>query len=142
MAHLLAFVIVALALDRIFSGGDVKELVLWYLGLVIAHDLVFVPAYTGLDRLCRAILARLPFPRHSAVPAINHVRAPAMISGLLLIIYLPLISGRSGGQYFLLSGHPLTDYLRNWVWITAALFLGSGLIYALRVARARARHAN
>ena len=43
-----------MALDRIFSGGDVKELLVWYLGLAIAHDLVFVPAYTGLDRLFRA----------------------------------------------------------------------------------------
>ena len=60
MAHLVGFAIVAFALDRIFSGGDVKELLVWYLGFAIAHDLVFVPAYTGLDRLFRATIARLP----------------------------------------------------------------------------------
>ena len=48
MAHLIGFAIVAFALDRIFSGGDVKVLLVWYLGFAIAHDLVFVPAYTGL----------------------------------------------------------------------------------------------
>ena len=72
---------------------------------------------------------------------INHVRAPAVISALLLIIYFPLISGRSDGGYFALSGHHLTHYLRNWLLITAVLFLGSGLIYAARVVRARARPA-
>lgn len=135
-AHLLGFAIVAFALDKIFSGGDVGELLLWYLGFAIAHDLIFVPAYTGLDRLFRAIIARLRLPTRSSVPVINHVRAPAVISGLLLIIYLPLISGRSEQGYFALAGHQLTDYGRNWLLVTALLFLGSALIYAARVVRA------
>lgn len=139
-AHLAGFAIAALALDRIFGGGDIKELLVWYLGLVIAHDLFFVPAYTGIDRVFRATIARLPLPRPSGVAAINHVRAPAMISALLLIIYFPLISGHSDGEYFALSGHHLTThYLRNWGLITVVLFLGSGLVYALRLARTRGR---
>ena len=141
LAHLVGFAIVAFALDQIFSGGDVKELLIWYLGFVIAHDLVFVPAYTGLDRLLRATIARLPPPTRTGPPVINHVRAPAMISALLLIIYFPLISRQPDGWYFDLSGHHLTHYLRNWLLITAVLFLGSGLIYAARVVRARARRA-
>jgi hypothetical protein len=141
LAHLVGFAIVALALDRIFSGGDVKELLLWYLGFAIAHDLVFVPAYTGLDRLFRATIARLPLWTRRGIPITNHVRAPVVISGLLLIIYFPLISRRSGGWYFAMSGHHLTHYLRNWLLITAVLFLGSGLIYAARAVRARARPA-
>ena len=40
-----------------------------------------------------------------------------------------------------MSGHHLTHYLRNWLLITAVLFVGSGLIYAVRVVRARARAA-
>ena len=141
VAHLVGFGIVAFALDRIFSGGDVKELLVWYLGFAIAHDFVFVPAYTGLDRLFRATVARLPRPTRGDLPVINHVRVPAVISGLLLIIYFPLISHRPDGWYFELSGHYLTHYLRNWLLITAVLFLGSGLIYAARVVRGRARHA-
>ena len=143
VAHLVGFAIIALPLDRIFSGGGgVTGLILWYLGLAIAHDLVFVPAYTGLDRLFRATTARLPGPTRTGPPLINHVRAPVVISALLLIIYFPLISRRSDGPYFALSGHHLTHYyLRNWLLITTVLFLGSGLIYAVRVARARARAA-
>ena len=139
LAHLAGFAIAALALDRIFSGGDVKELLAWYLGFVIAHDLVFVPAYTGLDRLFRRTLARLPVSTRTGPTVINHVRVPVAISALLLIIYFPLISGRADAWYLQLSGHNLTHYVRNWLLITAVLCLGSGLIYAARVAHARAR---
>lgn len=139
LAHLAGFAIVAFALDRIFSGGDAKVLIIWYLGFAIAHDLVFVPAYTGLDRLFQATIARLPFRARTGIPVINYVRVPAVISGLLLIIYLPLISRRNETWYFDLSGHYLTYYLRNWLLITTVLFLGSGLMYAARVVRARAR---
>lgn len=136
--HLVAFAIVVLPLDRIFSsGGGVRTLLIWYLGLVIAHDLVFVPAYTGMDRLFRAISARLPRSPRAGPPLINHVRAPVVISAVLLIVYLPLISGGSDSTYFALSGHHLTHYVRNWLLITTGLFLTSGFIYAARVVHLR-----
>ena len=141
-AHLGGFAVAAVAFDRIFSGGGVKQLLVWYLGFVIAHDLVFVPAYTGLDRILRVTIARLPGPPGARITVVNHVRAPALISGLLLIVYFPVISGRSDGGYFALSGHHLTHYVRNWLLITVGLFLTSGLIYAARVARARVRSAS
>lgn len=139
LAHLVGFAIAAFALDQIFSGGDVKELVLWYLGFVILHDLVLVPVYTGLDRIVQATIARPPRSTRTSVPRINHIRAPLMISALLLIMYSPMIAGQTDGWYFDLSGHHLTHYLSNWLLITTALFVGSGLIYALRVVRVRAR---
>jgi hypothetical protein len=139
--HLVAFGIAAFAFAQIFSGGGAGALVFWLVALVVGHDLIFVPAYVGADRVFRRTIARFSRPTARGVPLINHIRAPALISGLLLIIYLPLISGRSDLAYFRLSGHHLTDYLRNWLLITATLFLGSGLIYALRVGRARGRRA-
>jgi hypothetical protein len=140
LVHLVALAIVVLPLDRIFtSGGSVTTLLVWYLGLVIAHDLVFVPAYTGMDRLFRAISARLPRSPRTGPAVINHVRAPVVISAVLLIIYLPLISGGSDSTYFAMSGHHLTHYLRNWLLITAGLFLASGCMYAARVVHTRGR---
>ena len=140
LAHLVCFAISAFALDRIFSGGDVKVLLVWYRAFAIAHDLLFVPAYTGVDRLFRGTTARLsPLSSHRGVPVINHVRAPVVISALLLIIYFPLISGRNDGWFIELTGHGLTNYMSNWLLITAVLFLGSGLIYTARVIHARAR---
>lgn len=139
--HLIAFALVAFAFDQIFAGGGVKQLLIWYFGLVIVHDLIFVPAYTGLDRGLGVLLSRLSARRRARVPMINHVRAPAVISGLLLIIYAPLISGQAGSWYFDVSGRPLEHYLRNWLLITVALFIGSGFIYALRVGRAKTSRA-
>ncbi len=134
--HLAVFAIAAFAIDRIASGAGLAKLIALYIGFAIAHDLIFLPAYSGLDRAARATLARLPARRSARVPAINHIRAPALISGLLLIIYAPLISGKADAGYFQASGHHLEGYLRNWLLISAVLFLGSGLIYALRVRRA------
>jgi hypothetical protein len=144
VGHLLALAIVAFAVDRIVSGGGVSsggvsKLLMWYLGLVIAHDLIFVPLYTGLDRVVRGALERLSSRRRVGIPMINHVRAPLMISGLLLIIYGPLISRLSDRNYFALTGHHLEHYLRNWLLITGVLFFGSGAIYLLRVSRLKTR---
>ena len=134
-SHLVALTIAAFAFDRIFSSGDAKGVLVWFLGFVTAHDLIFLPAYSGLDRLGRALLARVPGRRNSEIPIINHLRAPTLISALLLLIYSPLISGRDDHVYFALSGHHPEGYLRNWLLITVALFLGSGAIYALRRVR-------
>ena len=109
------------------------------IALAIGHDLILLPAYSVLDRSARSLLARLPRRRPARVPMVNHLRAPALISGLLLLIYAPLISGRADYGYRLDSGHPAAGYLRNWLLISAALFLGSGLIYLARVLRAAAR---
>jgi hypothetical protein len=135
-----AFAVAAFAFERIFSGGGVPQLVVLYLGLVIAHDLILVPLYSGLDRLMRRLPMPLASSRRLGIPIINHVRAPLLISALLLLIYSPLIFGLSDSYYFSLSGHHLEHYLRNWLLITALLLLGSGLIYAVRVV-VRAREA-
>jgi hypothetical protein len=129
-----ALALAAFAVLRIFDGGGVPQVIVLYLGLVIAHDLIFVPFYTGLDRFMRRLLAPLASSRRARIPIINYVRAPLLISALLLLIYSPLILGLSDSYYFGLSGHHVEHYLRNWLLITAALFIGSALVYAGRVA--------
>lgn len=132
--HLVALAVAAFAFHYIFSSGGIPQLLVLYLGLVIAHDLILVPLYTGFDRLMRRVWVPLSSSRRVGVSLINHVRAPLLISALLLLIYSPLILGLADTHYFALTGHHLEHYLRNWLLITAALFLGSGLIYATRVA--------
>lgn len=139
-AHLLVFAIALFAIWRISNAQSLIKLIALYIGFAIAHDLIFLPAYSGLDRAMRAALARLRIGRPGSVPAINHIRVPALISGLLLIIYAPMISGRDAHGYLISSGHPVEGYLRNWLLISVALFLGSALIYAMRVSRRAARH--
>jgi hypothetical protein len=136
LTHLAGFAVAAFAFDKIFSGGQTQQLLEWYLGFALLHDLAFVPLYTGLDRVTRAITARRP-PRADrpsrAVPLVNHIRAPALIAGLLLLVYAPLITGVGSHTYFAASGHHVSGYLRNWLLITVALFLASALLYAVRV---------
>jgi hypothetical protein len=134
--HLVVLAIALFAIDRMANVGSLAELIALYIGLAIAHDLILLPAYSGLDRAARAALARLPAHRPAGVPAVNHVRAPALISGILLIIYSPFISGLADNSYFQVSGHHIEGYLRDWLLISAALFLGSALAYAVRVRRA------
>jgi hypothetical protein len=134
--HCVVFAIAGFAIWRMASAGGLVELIALYVGFAIAHDLVLLPAYSGLDRVVRTVLARLPDQRPGGIPRINHIRVPALISGLLLIIYLPLISGKADSGYFADSGHHLEGYARNWLLISGVLFLCSGVIYSLRIGRA------
>jgi hypothetical protein len=77
-----------------------------------------------------ADVVSLPERREIVSAAIASVVQGTNEAGGLLCRY-------SDGQYFALTGHHLEHYLRNWVLITAGLFLGSGVIYAARVSRLR-----
>ena len=130
LAHIAAFAIASYALAQVFKGGAVVNFIAWFAGAAFLHDFVFLPLYSGLDRVARH--------RRSAVRAsINYVRVPALISGLLLLVYFPLILGLADRRYFRASGHHLEGYARNWLLITAALFTGSAVVYALRARRSR-----
>ena len=98
----------------------------WFLGAVLLHDLVLFPLYALLDRAAGGLTRR---PRRSAV---NHVRAPALLSGLLLLVFAPVILQRSEPAFGNASGLDQDPYLGRWLLITGLLFLGSALLYVLR----------
>jgi hypothetical protein len=133
LGHLALFAVAAYALDQIFSGGDTEQLLAWFIGFVLLHDLVLVPAYSACDRGAQALLARLPGRRRRQPSLVNYIRVPAVISGILLLVYAPLITGAGAHTYFFYSGHHVEGYLRNWLLITLGLFAGSGLVYAIRL---------
>ena len=135
--HALAFVAAGYALLRILERGPVENFLLWFAGAALVHDLVLLPLYSLLD-----LGARLGLRIHSRParpPAINHLRVPALISGLLLLVYFPLILVEADRNYVRSTGHHVHGYARNWLVITAALFAGSALIYLGRSIRARHR---
>lgn len=143
LGHLAAFAVCAYALAQIIDGGTVVNFLVWFGGAALLHDLVFLPLYSVLDRVAhgwsRQVHRAAPRGlRHPEVPVINHIRAPALISGLLLLVYFPLILGTAPDEYLKATGHPLHGYARNWILITAVLFAGSALVYAVRV-RLRSR---
>lgn len=115
----------AIDLDRTIAA---RSFALWFLGGALLHDLVLVPAYTLLDRGARRVLG---------VSAINHVRAPVVLAAALLLVHWPLILNDAPGTYRRATGRDPSGYLERWLWICAALFAASALLYAWRVWRAR-----
>lgn len=103
----------------------------WFLGAVIGHDLILMPLYALADRSAAAVLrhraARLP-----ALPWINYLRVPAALSGLLLLVWFPLIL-RLRTRYQASTTLSPAPYLWHWLAVTGALFLVSAVALALRM---------
>lgn len=112
-------------------AGDTLGVIVWFVGAALVHDLVLVPVYAGADLLLRRSFR----PRSVSV---NFVRVPAFISGLLLLVWFPLIT-RQAERYEPASGLSPDVFLGNWLLITAALFLVSGLCLVVRTVRPRRR---
>ncbi|MEW2545099.1 hypothetical protein AB0910_04840 [Streptomyces sp. NPDC047002] len=108
----------------------------WFVGAAVLHDLVLVPLYAGVDwALHRAFgTAADSAPRG----AVNHVRVPAFVSLLLLLVYWPLIL-RDSPHYTVSTRLSDTVFLGRWLLITAALFTASALWYAAGLWRAHRR---
>lgn len=121
-AHVAVFGVSAYALAQILNGGMVENFLIWFAGAALLHDLVFLPLYAGLDRLASSLSRSV----------VNYIRVPALISGLLLLVYFPLILVRADRNYLRSSGHHVEHYARNWLLITAALFAASAIVYLAR----------
>lgn len=132
LALLASFALVAYAALRLLPAHPLA-VAIWFVGAAVAHDLLLLPAYAVIDasmtRLSRARRRRLP-----TTPAVNYLRVPLVLSGLLLLVYFPSILGLSG-IYAPITGQSTQAYLGRWLAITAALFLLSELVYAARLAR-------
>lgn len=118
---------VAQVLDPRFS--EPLNVLAWLLGGALLHDLVLLPLYTLLDAGARLVVGER---------ATNFVRFPAVIAGVLFLVYFPLIVGNGRENYLRSTGHEPPDYLGRWLAISAALFIASALLYLLRRGRAPA----
>jgi hypothetical protein len=111
-------------------------------GSILAHDLVLLPLYSLLlIGLLRVVGGRGtqdcagPSPRRLLV--LNHLRVPAALSLLMLLLFFPLILELAEGGYRGVSGLSTEPYLPRWLTLSGALFLLSGLILAVRLKRGR-----
>jgi hypothetical protein len=127
--HALAFAAIAYALSRLLqpSVGRPPAILVWLVGGALLHDLVFLPLYSLADRAIRAVGGR----------AVNYVRVPAVISGVLLLVYFPLILSEAPAAYERNTGRPPPDYLARWLAITGGLFAASAAVWAVRAIRQR-----
>ena len=103
----------------------------WFLGAVIGHDLVLMPLYSLADRSAVAVL-RHRAPGLPTVAWINYVRVPAALSGLLLLVWFPLIL-RLTAVYHASTTLSADPYLWHWLAVTGALFLLSAVAFAVRL---------
>lgn len=126
LAHLGALALAGWAVLHLLGLGNARYVVFWLVGAVIVHDFVLWPLYTLLDRGGRHALS----PR-----ALNHVRFPLVASGLLALVFFPLMCGKSdlGG----VSGVASEGYLARWLLVSGALFAVSALLYVLYGLRGR-----
>jgi hypothetical protein len=124
---LASFVVAGYAAWRLF-GSRPAAVVLWFVGAAVLNDLVLAPLYALIDRSGRR--------RGSFPPWWNHVRFPAAISLLLLLVWFPQIA-RLSEVYPITTDLTSSVYLGRWLLVTGALFAVSAL--AFLVGRLRRR---
>ncbi|MFI8348130.1 hypothetical protein [Streptomyces sp. NPDC085596] len=125
-----SFALAAYAGVRLLAD-DWLAVALWFAGAALLHDLVLLPLYSALDRALAA--GSVAAGRRSWM---LYVRVPAVLSGLALLVWWPLILGASADRYRSATGLDPNLFLPRWLLITAALFGGSALLLALRLRRA------
>jgi hypothetical protein len=138
LAVLVSFAVAAYGLARALElTANPDRIVIWLGGSIVAHDLILFPLYALLGVIATGVLA--PGARRSRVrlAALNHMRFPALASGLLLLVWFPLIAAKGERSFMRASGLSKDVYLGRWLLLTAALFALSALVFALRLPRLR-----
>ncbi|MDQ6648700.1 MAG: hypothetical protein M3Z02_01040 [Actinomycetota bacterium] len=135
LATVACFALAGYAVLKVVHAPQAIMIAVWFVGAIIGHDLILYPLYALADRSL-APLRRRQSPALPAVPWINHLRVPVVLSGLLFLVSFPLILGLNEDTYRSATGLGTSPYLGRWLLLTGVLFVGSALVYALRVGRA------
>ena len=134
VALLASFSIAGYAGIRLLAGNPIG-IGAWFIGSAVVHDLVLFPLYAGLDTALVMLLRRRPrLATMAGVPWLNYLRIPAAVSGLLLLVWSPLILRTSNTAYHAASGLSAQPFLPRWLAVTAALFAISAATLAVRIA--------
>jgi hypothetical protein len=141
--HLLAvtagLTIVAVALDGwLKPGTHIIGILAWLAACAVAYEVAVIPLASLLDRFAlRSSPGRTSRRGHGT--ARNYVRVPALLSALLLLVFLPLIFTFGTNSFIQSTGDAPPSYLTRWLLATAAMFAISAVVYGLSVARATRR---
>lgn len=132
LALLASFVVAGYAAVRLLAG-DLIGTGAWFVGSAVVHDLVLFPLYAGIDAALVLLLRSHPsWATVAGVRWLNYLRVPVVVSGLLLLVWSPLILRVSDGAYQAASGLSAQPFLPRWLTVTAVLFAISGVILAVR----------
>ncbi len=142
--HLLAFIasmlITAAAVAAWFTttAPFTVRILVWFFGAIIAHDLILLPLYSLLDRIAHGTLHGRDATRsRERAPGWVYVRVPAMLSGLLFLVFFAEILRLGDQTYHTASGFHQSVYLPRYLVTCGVLFALSGLAYAVSLARER-----
>lgn len=130
LGHVACLALAAYVVSQLVDARGALNALAWFVGALLLHDLLFLPAYSLLDRIAA---------RGVPGPAVDYVRVPAVISGLLALVFFPILCGKGDRAYTRVSGLAYEGYVRNWLLIVFVLFAGSAVLYAVRGRRAGAR---
>jgi hypothetical protein len=125
--------VAAYALLKVVQERGAKGILFWFALSVVAWDFIAWPLCAVVDRLAVRAHERHQGRPPAAVPWINYVRVPALISVVLLILFFPLIFRLNNPYYEALTGFNENIYIVNWLVVTGALFAGSTLAYLVRL---------
>ncbi|GLW03371.1 hypothetical protein [Streptomyces lavendulae] len=136
---LASFALAAYAGLRLFEG-DTLGVAVWFVGAALLHDLVLLPLYSVTDRAAQALFTRgAGAGRTTPRVSVNYVRVPAFISGVLLLVWWPLVLRRVE-HYTAATALPADGFLGRWLLITAALFAASAVVLVVRTRRLHRGH--
>jgi hypothetical protein len=128
-AHAIAFAAAGWAILQLADLRRADNVLAWFVGALVLHDLVLLPFYATLDRAAARVLGSR---------AINHVRVPAAFSALLFAVWFPTILGRNDLAFGRVAGFTREDALEHWLALTAGLFAISAALWLLRGRQAAA----
>jgi hypothetical protein len=137
LALLTSFVVAGYAALRLLAGNPIG-IGAWFIGSAVGHDLVLFPLYAGVDAALVMLLRGHPqWATLGGVAWLNYLRLPAVVSGLLLLVWSPLILRLPEATYHAASGLSAQPFLPRWLAVTAVLFGISAAVLAVRVAMVR-----
>jgi succinate dehydrogenase hydrophobic anchor subunit len=115
-----------------------QSILVWFLGAIIAHDLVLFPLYALADRLTqRGLHVRSATDTTSqpwrGVEPLNYIRIPVIAVGLLFLLFFPGILQQGADTYQAATGQTQEPFLERWLLLSAAIMALSAAAYAARI---------
>jgi hypothetical protein len=111
----------------------------WFVGAVVAHDVILFPLYALADRSFAGALAvtrrrrARTAPQTPSVSPLNYLRVPTLATGLSLLLFFPGIIQQGHSSYVAATGQSQQPFLGRWLLLVAALYGASALAYAVRL---------
>lgn len=145
LAHLVGMLAVlgvaAYAIAQVAGRPDFRQMAIWFLGAVVLHDLIFLPAYSAANRVATAAAGlRRGTGRRLAV--INHLRAPIALAGLLFLLFYPSILEKAEPGFLSNADYGTDPFPDRWLWASVVLIVGSLALLAVSLVRRRRRRAS